>query len=183
MGSLLLEHQTALCSLFWHMPHHVKSCCKESLGNNPFDALNTVDRQLTSLTALFRDIYILLRGLAPWLLCSTFKSENDILSNLPVRVIAVVMNALWLSLAQKHYFRSSDNVAMYCKSEIFRLECHVLYMLRHPPTLPFNSSCILLPVWALQNESFLHWKDRWVWDIGAHLNRRIKSRREEKYQT
>lgn len=74
-------------------------------------------------------------GLAPWLPCSTFKSENDILSNLPVRVIAVVMNALWLSLAQKHYFRSSDNVAMRCKSEMFRSACHVLYMLRHPPFL------------------------------------------------
>lgn len=155
------------------MPHHVKNCCKETLGY----VIHLMP--WTQLT----DRWHHQRGLAPWLLFSTFKSENDILSNLPVGVIAEVMNALWLSLAQKQRLPSSDNVDICWKREMFRSACHVLYMLRQPPPLPFNSSCILLPVWALQNESFLHWKDRWVWDIGAHLNRRIKSRREEKYQT
>lgn len=108
------------------MPHHVKSCCKESLGKNPFDALNTVDRQLTSLTALFRDIYILLRGLALWLLCSTFKSENDILSNLPVRVIAVAMNALTF-LGTKALF------------SIIRQCSHAL----QKRNIPFRMSCII----------------------------------------
>lgn len=135
MWSLLLWHQTALCSSFWHRPHHVKRCCKESLrciihlmpGTlltdswhhwQPFERnLHPAERFGSVITALNLSLVF----------------KNDTLSNLPVRVIAKVMNVLWLSLARKHYFPSSDNVAICWKREMFCSACHVLYMLRHPP--------------------------------------------------
>lgn len=102
--------------------------------HNPFDALNTTDRQLTSLAALWEKStsWIVITVLN---LSLVFKSKNDTLSHLPVSVIAEVMNALWLSLARKHYFPSSDNVAICWKWEMFCSACHVLYMLRHPTPL------------------------------------------------
>lgn len=119
-------HQTALCSLFWHMHHHVKRCCKESLWYiihlmpwtrltdrwhhwQPFERnLHPAERFGSVITVLNLSL--------------VFKSKNDTLSNLPVGVIAEVMNALWRSLAQKHYFPSSENT-LKKRNVLFSMSC------------------------------------------------------------
>lgn len=143
-------HQTALCSLFWHMHHHVKRCCKESLWYiihlmpwtrltdrwhhwQPFERnLHPAERFGSVITVLNLSL--------------VFKSKNDTLSNLPVGVIAEVMNALWRSLARKHYFPSSENT-LKKRNVLFSMSCiiHAKTPNTPPPLLPFNSSCILLP--------------------------------------
>lgn len=142
------------------MPHHVRRCCEKSLRYiihlMPWTRLTDIWQRWQPFERNLHPAERFGSVITRLNLSGVFKSKNDTLSNLPVRVIAEVMNAFWLPLARKHYFPSSDNVAICWKREMFCSARHV-YMLRHPP-FPPSPYFFLIHLVFCYRLSFAKWK-------------------------